>query len=1805
MQQNDVKVWGPEELLKADQARLKSAQESLKPNAAAAGVSRTWLEDACTRTRASPFRFEGDYDPLRLSINASKSDPPTRVLLEFKPSDNPSTKRKLTDVPSSLLQPRGPNETLYGLILNIDALQELIETYRLSVPLAILAAQQIFAGVSTLAVGVHSLRSLEDLSSTIATYIHGNELIAPFLAYVRRPRHVRGETLDMLMRRTLRLWTTVGNYVGTAELLQNLFREGIPWNQLAGVPGVADVKSALTKAEAPMCTFALLEEQYLSNRLVFDRLTHSGKHRFGKDPKEELDPKKEEDPERRRRKKEGKKRNRDEGKGKPKDESKPHNSDPKSAPSEDKWPPCKHCQRDNHPHWKCRHKNKGEDPKDQPREDPKKVKPDEASAPKETPQKEATGKTAGEASGRNKPEKKKKYSNVPLLIHPERGERLPRVYTLQSRAWSDPKNSDEDAQRGKAATRRENDTGLTKVSLLIEGRQVEALLDSCANANVLAPSLVPGVALSPSRHKSVHGIREDVSVRILGEVLLAVQFGRQRGQIKFLVADLQSPLAILSAENMHDAMATFARDSRGEKILLLAGEPCYQDAEGVFRPQSWFMQDLATDDTAEKGLELLEKFNDSFQSYASTSKMQRPAPTALQLGEKEQKLQTQTRDPQVTAFVMQYDNVDTSIDLDHVGEPDGELVKTLPRQQQEALRRIQQDLVDLTHKELRDCAAPEEFSFKIELKANAPETLREPKRSHSQHHSEVLDQHIQDGLKSGLLERVPHEECPPKHLTNHCFPRDELKTRVCVVAALLNLWTITLALAPYSLEECIGLIGPMAAAFTVIDIRWAFNLIPVHKDSLKYTAFYGPDGGFYRYKRMAFGFTNAPAYWNAYLRHIFAPLKFVIVFVDDILIFSRTVEEHVQHVLLVVELLRKHGLPVRWQKIQLLRQGVKYLGLWWTRDAKGNVVIRPLPDTIMKIRDFPTPKGAKELLGFLGLARWIARFVPKLERCLSQMNGLVSKKAVWNWSEKCQKAFNEAKELCASYVENQVIDWATSLLLVVRTDASDWGVGGALFQRAKDGTERLIMVFSYAFNAAQQKWATIVQEAFAVVKVVGNWRHVLYGVHFVLETDHKPLLWLINTSQIGAASQMCERWLTTLRTFDMEVKHLAGPLNVVADALSRPPWVNVTEDARRNELSLVRDQVPLFTQSEKGPRVHFLLAEEASDEDVFYQAALRVARGEDPTDWDESDAAFPFQSILAEIEDQLFEDRGRLKLHIKGTDQDVIVVPDAMRRSLCSAFHDSPFGGHMGRDQTIRHLEERYWWRDLRKFVAEWVSSCDTCQRAAHKGSGSWFSMNPFPIEAPWSVVHCDLAEMEESVEGHKYMLIARCGSSGYSDFYALFSKQARETLEVLFVMFSHYGLPGKLVMDGGGEFENLLWEEYQIRMKIVNVTTTAEAHHSNGKAERAVDEVRAYLRKLKALDHWHLYIPFLRYALNSRPLPRLGGYSPAEILQGRKFIHPVDFEEGRQFAQVNLPEWMQSRADAREAAREASEKAQKAMAARHARKPGRKGQLNLRAGEEILYATRDTFQGHKGRMNWAGPTKILETQFEGKRVHFKDLDGVQRQYHAQDVKRYKSRALDATVDQRFVPEVVKGGLPTLPEAVEEGSQGEGPSSPPLEVPDEEALDSGAEPVLKRHHYVVGDILGARGVRGQNREYRVSWEGYRPAENTWQSEGSLDAESVREFIEENGIPDELPTDQASYNIHEEEIIMVNAVGTVRVAGKKESRILTVVFTGEPNVATRTKVDIQWLPLALFHDKSKFADEQVWKRAQASWKRFRM
>ena len=340
--------------------------------------------------------------------------------------------------------------------------------------------------------------------------------------------------------------------------------------------------------------------------------------------------------------------------------------------------------------------------------------------------------------------------------------------------------------------------------------------------------------------------------------------------------------------------------------------------------------------------------------------------------------------------------------------------------------------------------------------------------------------------------------------------------------------------------------------FSTLDINSAFWSIPLKIQDRYKTAFVTQEGHF-QWTCLPFGLKTAPAIFQRILSNIIRKYKlsdFTVNFIDDILIFSKTFEEHIQHISRLLEALQKEGFRLKFSKCTFAQNHAKYLG-----HIIENNTVRPLKDYLTAVKNFPAPETKKNIRQFLGKVNFHHKFIPHSATILDPLHNLLRKDVKFVWSIECQESFKKIKDLLCSKPILRIFD--SELPIKIYTDASIKGIGAVLKQEDKNGDNKPVAYFSKKLTETQKKKKAIYLEGLAIKEAVRYWQHWLMGKEFIVYSDHKPL----ENLNIKARTDKELGDLTYyLSQYNFKVKYNPGKSNQEADCLSRNPVLEPEEN---------------------------------------------------------------------------------------------------------------------------------------------------------------------------------------------------------------------------------------------------------------------------------------------------------------------------------------------------------------------------------------------------------------------------------------------------------------------------------------------------------------------------------------------------------------------------------------------------------------------------------------------------------------------
>ena len=567
---------------------------------------------------------------------------------------------------------------------------------------------------------------------------------------------------------------------------------------------------------------------------------------------------------------------------------------------------------------------------------------------------------------------------------------------------------------------------------------------------------------------------------------------------------------------------------------------------------------------------------------------------------------------------------------------------------------------------------------------------------------------------------------------------------------------------------------------------------------------------------MPFGLCNAPSTFQRLMELVLAGLHWssCLVYLDDIIIYSRTVKEHLTRLEEVLERLQAAGMKLKPKKCRLLRRKVNYLGLV----SSGGVQTDPLK--VECILSWPSPTTQKELRQFLGLASYYRRFVKGFASIAAPLNHLLEKGKPWEWTKVCEHAFSSLKKMLTTSPILAYPDF--EIEFTVDCDASGDGLGAVLSQ-CIGGGENVISYASRSLTKPEKKYCATRKEMLALVWAVGQFRPYLLGRPFTVRTDHSALQWLYSFKE---PEGQVARWLESLAEYEFTVQHRPGKKHTNADALSRVPCQDAPA-VNANSIPLDRTDSWLSQLSKREIR------ELQSRDEGIEQVIEWVEHPKTQPQRCPPSASHVMKSLWAQkkylevIDGVLYrrwEDAGGGGLNKCFQ----LVIPPSLVPTVLAELHDSPTAGHLGVGKVLEKVRRRFYWVGQRRDVQGWCDSCNLCGSTKSPPKHRHAPLQADVSTTPMQRVAMDiLGPLPLTPRSNKYVLVIGDYFTKWTEAFAIPDMETVTVARVFVNEFvSRFGAPTHLHTDQGRSFESSLIKELCQLMGIVKTRTSP--YHRN-----------------------------------------------------------------------------------------------------------------------------------------------------------------------------------------------------------------------------------------------------------------------------------------------------------------------------------------------------------------------------------------
>ena len=650
-----------------------------------------------------------------------------------------------------------------------------------------------------------------------------------------------------------------------------------------------------------------------------------------------------------------------------------------------------------------------------------------------------------------------------------------------------------------------------------------------------------------------------------------------------------------------------------------------------------------------------------------------------------------------------------------------------------------------------------------------------------------------------------------------------------------------------------------AQVFSKVDLKAGYMQLDLAEDARDLTAFITHQG-LYRYKRVCFGLSSAPAAFQRALHDITSDLVGTVHILDDILIFSSE-SDHDERLTALLDRLKERGITVNVDKCEFKKKELDFFGFKINKYG-----VQPTESHIEAILKIQVPKDVKSLRSFLGATNFLAKFVARYADMTEPLRKLLKTDGIWSWTEECQNAFETLKTAIAKPPVLAHFDPASPTILT--TDASAVALGAQLSQ-LQDGVERPIAFAARSLTETERNYATNEREALAALWAMEKWHFFLYGRAFEVRIDHQSLKQLLSAGGSGHKPLRLHRWCNRLSQYNFSVQHIPGEQNCMADLLSR--WSSGAELADR------KDEQDIMAVMTRQRISNFEDIKDAMAQEECLQQVLEYVK----SDW-------PPEKHLNEEIRKYFKVRQHLTTWYGGmclAFLDRTVVPKVLRQQVLHKAHV----GHQGIVRTKQQLRAAVWWPGMDSDVEQLVKHCTACLMAEKN-----FTVKPAPLQTPkwptrpWTTIAVDIVgELIAAPATSRFLFVVTDWHSKWPEVVETSSITTEVICTALKTMFSRYGIPEKCVSDNGPQFGQR-FTDFLSERGVEHSKTAFYAPHANGQTERfnrtLMGCVKASINEGKSFSDAVLDT-LLAYRTTPHPLT---GKSPAELMFGRPLRSPV-----------------------------------------------------------------------------------------------------------------------------------------------------------------------------------------------------------------------------------------------------------------------------------------------------------------------------
>lgn len=797
---------------------------------------------------------------------------------------------------------------------------------------------------------------------------------------------------------------------------------------------------------------------------------------------------------------------------------------------------------------------------------------------------------------------------------------------------------------------------------------------------------------------------------------------------------------------------------------------------------------------------------------------------------------------------------------------------------------------------------------------------------------------IKKQINKLLEQNIIQESNSPWSCPVHIVPKKldasgEQKYRLVIDYRKLNDKTVEDKYPLPNIDDILDKLG-RAHYFTTLDLASGYHQVEMHPQDIEKTAF-TTDRGHYEFLRMPFGLKNAPSTFQRLMDSVLRGVDNVLTYLDDIIIYSTSLQEHIEKCTEVFNRFRVHNLKIQPNKSEFLKKQVEFLG--HTLTDKG---LKPNENKISAVKQYPLPKTQKEIKSFLGLVGYYRKFIQDFAKLTKPLTKCLKKgnKNKVEITEEYIQAFEKCKQVLINAPILQYPDFDKPFILT--TDASDVAIGAVLSQ-GKLGTDKPVAYASRTLSDTEQRYSTIEKELLGIVWAIKYFRPYLYGKRFTIFTDHRPLTWLMSLKD---PNSKLTRWRLRLAEYDFDVQYKKGKINTNADALSRiqvlhhntTPTVDQPQETSQNDQDFSNIDIrtllgmpttpEIVTQSSQNESVDEILEntdpiidsidkmpeiDDAIDRQLK-QFHIRKSPGDTYRIDDRSkgktvikDVWIPINNTENEIinflkehtipdrifhcyfhhEDffplfcklfkTIFSNRGPKLVRCKSRVTLIENIPEQLE--IIRKYHEGKTI-HRGIQETYKHIHRSYHWPNMLPSIQKFINKCDSCLKSKYERN---------PLKLPLALTDTPIKPME-----HMFMDLYSSGGTTFLTLIDNFTKYAQaipltastsiHIAEALLGVFSTIGIPKKLTTDSDSKFDNEVITEVCAMHNIHIHFTTPYNPNSNSPIER-LHSTLAELIRIQRITDKDEPCNLMKYAIiaYNNTIHSATGFTPFELLYG------------------------------------------------------------------------------------------------------------------------------------------------------------------------------------------------------------------------------------------------------------------------------------------------------------------------------------